>query len=186
MMVWVATIAFCTAFASSAKAACPSSFRPGISKAARSDRPSAGLQAHPGLPASEGPNKGSDRDVSIVGLWKIAFLQDGQVVDEGFDAWHGDGTETLNDSVPPSTGNVCLGVWVKTGKRTYKLKHLSWNYDGTGATPAIGVVVIREEVTLDRHGNAYQGTVTIEVFDLQEHLLFQYGGEVTGRRITVD
>ena len=90
-----------------------------------------------------------------MGLWKVDISADGQVINQGFDAWHGDGTETLNDSVPPTAGNVCLGVWVRTGNRTYKLKHLSWNYGADGN--AIGIVIIRELVRLNRSGNSYQG-----------------------------
>ena len=53
----------------------------------------------------------------IVGLWKVTFTSGGQVTDVGFDAWHSDGTETLND-VSPISHNVCLGVWKQTGPRS--------------------------------------------------------------------
>ena len=43
---------------------------------------------------------------SIVGLWNISFLIGGQIVDQGFDVWHADGTELLNDNPPPASGNV--------------------------------------------------------------------------------
>jgi hypothetical protein len=59
---------------------------------------------------------------NIVGLWKITFTSGGQVVDQGFDAWHSDGLEVLNDTPPPATGNVCLGVFAQTGHCTFKLK----------------------------------------------------------------
>lgn len=46
---------------------------------------------------------------SIVGLWMTTFTSGGQVVDSGFDQWNADGTEILNDTPPPATGNVFLG-----------------------------------------------------------------------------
>ena len=173
------------ACAASAKAACPSSMTPRVAGVSWSDGPlAARARLRQVSLAYAAHDDDSDREPSIVGLWKVAFLAGGQVIDQGFDAWHADGTETLNDFVPPTTGNVCLGVWERTGARTYKLKHLSWNYDANGN--AIGIVVIHELVKLDRSGNSYQGTLTVEVFDLHDTLLFQDSGELTGRRITAD
>src|SRR5689334_12663848 len=34
---------------------------------------------------------------TIVGLWDVKFIVDNAVVDEGFDQFHADGTEILND-----------------------------------------------------------------------------------------
>jgi hypothetical protein len=74
----------------------------------------------------------------------IKFSAGGQVVDEGFDARHSDGTETLNDTPLPATGNLCLGVWTQTGHNTFKLKHPSWIYDPGTSTQLIGQAIIRE------------------------------------------
>ncbi len=52
--------------------------------------------------------------------------------DEGFDLWNADGTEILNDSTSSLAGNVCLGVWARTGEISYTLKHPSWVYDEAG------------------------------------------------------
>jgi hypothetical protein len=183
--VSAAAIVLSATCAATAKAACPSSFRAKVSGVAWSDGPAArrGLRDATVVRAAYLSESEPSREPSIVGLWKIAFLDGGQVIDEGFDAWHGDGTETLNDSVPPTAGNVCLGIWEQTGRRTYQLKHLSWNYDAAGT--AIGIVIIHERVTLDRSGNNYRGTTTFDVYDMNKNLLFEGSGEVTGRRITV-
>jgi len=173
-------IGLLVAFAPGAKAACPTP-RPRVSGVAWAD----GLRARSQASALSLVQIGNEeREPSIVGLWKVDILADGQVIDQGFDAWHGDGTETLNDAVPPTTGNVCLGVWERTGRRTYKLKHLSWNYDANGA--AIGFIVIREQVKLDRSGHAYDGTYTYAVYDLTETLQFESSGELHATRIIVD
>jgi hypothetical protein len=39
-----------------------------------------------------------DHTVSIVGLWHVRFLRDGQPFDEAFDAWESGGTEVLDRS----------------------------------------------------------------------------------------
>jgi hypothetical protein len=169
---------FCAAFATHAEAACPTPRQLKVPGVSWSDHGS-GDQAYVVRAAAfESP----ERESSIVGLWKVDLIMDGQVIDQGFDAWHGDGTETLNDSVSPLLGNVCLGVWEKTGRRTYTLKHPSWSYDNNGTL--VGTVVIHELVTLDRGGNSYRGTVLFEVFDLDENKVFEGAGEVIGKRIT--
>jgi hypothetical protein len=92
------------------------------------------------------------------------YVPDGTVIDSAYAQWHSDGTEIMNSSRPPSTGSFCLGVWKKTGPSTYRLNHigLSWNPDGAPLGPAS----IREEVTLDRSGNRYAGTLSITQYDL--------------------
>ncbi len=121
---------------------------------------------------------------TIIGLWKVSFVSDGQVVDEGFDQWNNGGTEILNDTPPPATGNVCLGVWEKTGPATYKLKHPSWTFDNAGNLT--GTAIIREEVTLDNSGDVFKGPFTVDVYDMSGTLLFHLDGQITGERITVD
>ena len=120
----------------------------------------------------------------IVGLWKTTFTSGGQVVDQGFDQWNSDGTEILNDDPPPQTGNVCLGVFVRSGPGTYKLKHPSWTYDESGNLT--GTAIIREQVTIQAGGNTYKGTFTIDLFDLNGSHLTQFGGTIAAQRITVD
>jgi hypothetical protein len=121
---------------------------------------------------------------AIVGLWRVTFVSDGQVVDEGFDIWHSDGTEVLNDNPPPATGNVCVGVWSQTGGRTFKLKHLSWSYDMNGNLN--GTVIIREQVAVDTSGASFKGTFKIDAFDLTGNPVFHIDGQLTGERITTD
>lgn len=121
---------------------------------------------------------------TIVGLWKVTFVSGGQTVDEGFDQWNVGGTEILNDTPPPATGNVCLGVWVQTGPLSYKLKHPSWTFDNAGNLN--GTVIIREQPVMDPHGNSFKGPFTYDVYDLNGNLLEHAAGTITGQRITVD
>jgi len=130
------------------------------------------------------PDRSEYQAPSIVGLWKSTFTSGGQVVDQGFDLWNADGTEILNDDPPPASGNVCLGVWVKAGPSTYKLKHPSWTFDAAGTVN--GTAVIRETITVSADGNSYSGTYTININDLSGNHLAHFAGTIAATRVTVD
>lgn len=121
---------------------------------------------------------------SIVGVWNVNFVSGGVSVDQGFDLWSSDGTEVLNDTPPPATGNVCVGVWIKTAETTFKLKHVSWTFDAGGNLN--GTAIIRETVTLGSGADSYQGPFTVDVFDLSGKNLMHFDGTVTGFRVKVD
>ena len=104
-------------------------------------------------------------------------------------------TEIMNSSRPPATSNFCLGIWRRTGRSTYRLNHFALSWDNTGkfCTPEsgapscfVGPANIREEVVLDRRGNTYSGTVTIDQFDPDKHLMFHLEGTISAHRITAD
>src|SRR5512147_1103804 len=66
--------------------------------------------------AVEGPG------ARIVGFWKVKFISEGTpgipddaVIDNGFAQWHADGTEIMNSSRVPATGNFCMGVFEMSG-----------------------------------------------------------------------
>jgi hypothetical protein len=122
-------------------------------------------------------------DAPIAGLWNVTFTSGGQVVDQGFDLWNSDGTEILNDTPAPASGNVCLGVWTRTGQ-TFKLKHPSWTFDSNGNLN--GTVIIREKITLDPRGQNYYGMFILNAFDLHGNPLYSVTGQISAQRITVD
>ena len=130
-------------------------------------------------------------DDRIVGFWKVKFVSegtpgipDGTVIDNAFVQWHGDGTEIMNSSRPPATGNFCLGVWQKSGPSSYGLNHFGLSSDPSGNL--IGPAQIREQVTLERGGDRYEGTFTIDQYDLSGNPLAHIAGRVIATRITVD
>ena len=136
----------------------------------------------------------ADRDDSvdgIVGFWRVTFvskgtpgLPDGTVFDEGLQQWHSDGTEIHNSQAPAASGNICLGVWKKTGRSHYTLNHFYLNSDPT--TNSLQVrVQIREEIDLDRSGDEHFGTLTIDNYDPAGNLLGHLQGTVHATRITV-
>ena len=74
-------------------------------------------------------------------------------------------------------------MWEQKGRLTYRLKHPSWTFeDGT----LTGTAVFGELITLDRNGDSFTGTTTIDVYDLDENLLFHGEAQLVGKRITVD
>ena len=125
---------------------------------------------------------------SIVGLWDVTFLVGNgpDIYDQGFQQWHLGGTETMVDNaVSPAFGNVCVGVWKQVGARTYKLKHVTFNWDAQGK-PA-GTFTLLMTVRIDRHGNAYTGTYEADSFDLSGNVIpeLHVEGSVRAQRITV-
>lgn len=147
---------------------------------------SAGVAPQSGPRSPFEPTVREHRDTEraiIVGLWQVTFTSGGQVTDVGFDAWHSDGTETLND-VSPISHNVCLGVWEQTGPRSFQLKHMVLRFDASGAM--IGTAILRETNIVNRDGDAFTGTFTIDFLDLEGHVIFTGAGEVAGERVTVD
>jgi hypothetical protein len=122
---------------------------------------------------------------SIVGFWKTTFTSGGVVVDVGFDQFHPDGTENSVDSPAPSFGNVCLGVWEKTGYRRYMEVHPDFNWDPTGK--AVSIFIQRVEITVSPDGQSFSGTFTWDSYDFAGKPLAgtHSEGTATGERITV-
>jgi hypothetical protein len=183
LLASVAFLALITMFAPGANAACSSpNAKFGITPLESNFLPGEGNAAR----FSAG--KLEEDEASIVGLWHAFFVSGGQPFDEGFDEWHSDGTEILNDTAPPQpangAGTVCLGVYKKIAPATYKLRHPFWSFDANGNLVGSGVIL--ETVTLDADGDSYHGTFTFDQFNLSGNLIFEATGELNAKRITVD
>jgi hypothetical protein len=141
---------------------------------------------------------------SIVGLWKVTFTSDGSAypgpipagveTDFGTVQWHSDGTEfMISGGRAPSTGDTCMGVWKRTGARTYKLNHLALAWASGDSSPAaspaafLGPAVFSETVTLSLNGASYEGPFTIDQYAADGTTLLEHiGGTVKGTRMTAD
>jgi hypothetical protein len=133
---------------------------------------------------------GSEGD-HIVGFWHAKFVSegssgipDGTVIDSPNVQWHGDGTEIMNSTRVPATGDICMGIWHKTGKLTYELNHFTLGFDTSGNF--VGPGQIQEDVTLDKKADQYSGTFKIDQYDPSGNLLAQLTGQITATRITVN
>lgn len=183
-MAWLGAVLLSITFASSASASCGTNGNRRASALWPQEQLKLSQSQVEAIGTSSPQNGFPDSDKnSIVGLWLATVTIGGQTAYQGFESFSSDGLEVLNDNGSPVEGNVCLGVWRDTGK-TIKVNHPSWNYDSGGNL--IGTVVIREEVTVDRNANTFDGSITIDVYDLNGNLLSHYAGQITGQRITVD
>ena len=130
---------------------------------------------------------------SMVGTWKEHWISegsdgitDGTEVDAGYATWHSDGTEiNVSGLRAPITGDVCLGVWIKTGARTYQLNHFGISYDPTGAN-IVGPARIQQWLTIDAKGDSTSGKFTIDQWDEADNLLAHVQGNVIGTRVTME
>jgi hypothetical protein len=90
----------------------------------------------------------------------------------------------VDNGVPPSLGNVCLGVWKQTGPRTFSLRHVTFNWDANSQSTGTFQVVI--QVRLDRSGRTLTGSFVSDSFDLQGNPIPAHSeGRLPGLRITV-
>ncbi len=144
--------------------------------------------------AFDGDDDDADRSKpTIVGTWKEHWIsegtdgvQDGTEIDAGYAQWHSDGTEiNVSGLRTPLTGDVCLGEWIKTGARTYRLNHFGISYDPTGQN-LVGPARIQQWLTLDEKGMATSGKFTIDQYDESGNLLAHIQGNVIGTRVTMD
>lgn len=125
-----------------------------------------------------------EREASITGLWHLEFSVAGTVVDSAFETFTADGNELMVDTTPPSLGNVCNGVWVRTGARTYKVKHPSFLFNPDGSVA--GTAIIRTELRLARNGDTFTGKSTIEFYDVAGHLLDTQTADARATRVVVN
>jgi hypothetical protein len=147
----------------------------------------------------------------IVGLWRIKVLSQGNqaagipnytVLDQGFSAWHSDGTEILNSGRDPVTTNFCLGTWKQIGASSYKLAHYTMSWSGLTTDAKGNIVVnpktkeplntyigpgyIQEIVTIGAGKTTFQGTFSVEQFDQTGKSLYLLNGDIFGTKITTD
>jgi len=80
-----------------------------------------------------GGNAAQESRLDITGMWEVTQTIAGQLFDHAFQQLYADGNEVQNSAVvPPGLGNICFGVWERTGNRTFRLKHYGWNFDASG------------------------------------------------------
>ncbi|HEY3989651.1 MAG TPA: hypothetical protein VGM02_10160 [Acidobacteriaceae bacterium] len=145
-------------------------------------------------------NDDRDDNPSIVGMWHVTFTAktmngapiSDMVVDDALVVWHSDHTEIMNSGRPPQDGDFCMGVWEQEGKYTYKLNHFTWggnDYDPKAPPETVGPhsagpTHITESVTLNRDGNHFSGTFTLDAPDTN-NVVTSFTGALTATRITM-
>lgn len=143
------------------------------------------LSQQPGSPEALDQGK-NDSEVTIVGFWKRIELTGGLLTDIGFNQFSVGGTELLNDSPPPATGNnICMGAWKRIGARTYTVVHPFFVFDDSGKKP-IAISIERTHLTVSRDGNTFAGRWHQDNYDFSGNVLpgTHFEGTTSGTRIS--
>ncbi len=137
-----------------------------------------------------------DQEPSIVGMWHVVFTAETMngapfsgVIDNAVLVWHSDGTEIMESARPAQDGNICMGVWTRTGKLNYLLNHIPWQGNDTANAPSgignpTGGAQLIEKVKLHPNGNAYSGTFTLTAYDTTGQVAVTFTGTLAAKRIT--
>jgi hypothetical protein len=145
------------------------------------------------LAALTNDDAATPHEPSMVGTWKEKWfsegssgIKDGTELDAVYAQWHSDGTEiNVSGMRAPMTGDVCLGVWIKTGAQTYQMNHFGISYDSSGVN-LVGPARIQQWLTLDPKGNSTSGKFTTDQWDEAGNLLAHVQGNVIGTRVTME
>lgn len=164
-------------------------------------KPGASLlpQSWDGQSGSLLPISASSSDDRIVGMWHVIFTAegnesgppDGTPTDNSLVVWHNDHTEIMASSRPAQDGDMCMGIWEKTGKSSYRLNHLAWFANDSANAPTgvgnpTGPVRVLEEITLSPDGKHYSGTFAADAYDLAGNQVAHVVGTIAATRVTVD
>jgi len=141
----------------------------------------------------------ADNSDPIVGMWHVTFTAqgnengppDGTPIDNALVTWHGDGTELMNSARPPQDGDICMGIWKRTARFTYKLNHFAWFANDTANAPSsignpTGPTQILQQITLSQDGKQYSGTFTLDAYDTTGTQVAHIVGVVAATRININ
>ncbi len=109
---------------------------------------------------------------------------------ESLKTWHADGTEFEEAFLPPSGGNICVGVWKDTGENSVKLHHIGLMFDSDGKVSFI--FTTDETNTVSSNGKTYEGHFTFKLWPASYDQvgvgtpLQEISGTTAATRITVD
>lgn len=119
---------------------------------------------------------------SIVGMWTNSIIVNGTTVATSISTWHSDGTEYDNIDAPPTTGNVCQGVWVSKGPGKVEENHFGWTFD-SNANPT-GYFTLVQTLKLGNHGTTYGGPFDQKYYNSDGVLQTEVVGEMSAVRFT--
>jgi len=137
-----------------------------------------------GSPSSQG--QGGERAPGLEGSWLVTVNHPTRPTFQALTTYAAGGALVVTDgSLPPSQLTSGHGSWVHTRDHTYAFTFVEFLFDPTGVR--VGSVRIRETLTLERGGDAYNGNFTNEVLDLDGNVLVSgSGGTTHATRITAE
>jgi hypothetical protein len=133
--------------------------------------------AAPAIPfVSPHADRDSKEPATIVGLWHVLYTAtyDNNFPPggpypptpfpfvESFKTWHADGTEFENAFLPPSSGNICFGVWKALDDGGVKLHHIGLMFNPDGSISSLFTVDETDTVASD--GKTYKGTFDFKLW----------------------
>ena len=133
-------------------------------------------------PHGDDHQRGEDSNgpASIVGLWHLIYTATDStsgplpvpVIPPGppssfqfvetFKTWHSDGTEFENAFLPPTGGNICLGVWKDLGDGRVKLHHIGLMFATDGSIS--NIFTVDETDTVASNGKTYKGNFALKLW----------------------
>src|SRR3569623_902116 len=124
----------------------------------------------PKFPQRPGQPQANGGASSIVGLWHVEHrLPDGSLYFESLEHYHADGTEFEFAYQNPILGDVCMGVYSQTSKKSVSLYHIGWAFDSSG-NPA-GIFTLEGPRTVTNHGTKLKGTFDAKIYDVDGNLV---------------
>ena len=118
----------------------------------------------------------------VVGAWWTANDAPGPGVNTATAVFHADGTYL---EVDPNIG-VGVGAWQATGERTADFIAVYQDIDPDPARAAPGTVTVRKSVDVDEAGNAFTGSLTVEVRIPDGTVVFTASYAGRGTRLEVE
>jgi hypothetical protein len=137
----------------------------------------------PKFPTRPGQAQAANGASPIVGLWHVEHrLPDGSLYFESLEQYHADGTEFEFANQNPAIGDVCMGVYAQTDRRSVYLYHIGWNFDGAGNP--IGIFTLEGPRKVTNQGMGLKGTFDAKIYDVDGNLVEEDTGTTTGERIS--
>jgi CubicO group peptidase (beta-lactamase class C family) len=139
-------------------------------------------EATPSVPSPHDATLAASAEHPIIGSWWSANDAPGPGVQTATAIFHADGTYL---EVDPNIG-VGVGVWQATGERTADLIAVYQDIDPDPAVAAPGTVTVRKSVEVDATGEAFSGSLTVEVRIPDGTIVFTASYTGRGTRLGVE
>jgi hypothetical protein len=113
---------------------------------------------------------------------------DQSTFNDTFDTWHMDGTEFESAFLAPAGGDICVGVWKESGRRSVTLHHVGWLFNpSTPLATATNYFTVDAEITVAEDNKTYSGHFTFKVWNLDgSPTTTEVTGTIAATRITVN
>jgi len=128
---------------------------------------------------------------TIVGMWIMNFYTENPpgatvLVDAAIDQFYADGNEiSTSIAIAPTQDNTCYGVWERTGRRTFRLNHIGFNFIDNKYT---GLFTLTATLTVSKDGKTFTGKFESDQEDIEGNNISEMhlSGTLRAERFVVD